>query len=107
VDRFTVDVTDSDGTRVLTMAGELDIAAAETVRRAIDERLEDARSVRVDCTDVTFIDSIGVKALLHLLLSSHERGAIVEFSFSTPVARVLNALGIADRFPRAAAHTAA
>jgi anti-anti-sigma factor len=103
VERFTIDVAENDGSYVLTMTGELDIAAAEVVRRAIVERLVDPRSVRVDCLGVTFIDSIGVKALFHLLTWSRERGGAVEFSFSPPVARVLSTLGIADRFPRSVA----
>ena len=99
MDRFTIDIAERDCVSVLRMSGELDIAAAEVVRRAIVDSLADAPSIRVDCSDVTFIDSIGVKSLLHLLAWAGERDGAIEFSFSAPVARVLGTLGIADRFP--------
>jgi anti-anti-sigma factor len=54
----------SDAT-VLVLAGELDIASAPTLERAIEELdAEGAQRVVIDLGGVTFMDSTGLRALL-------------------------------------------
>jgi anti-sigma B factor antagonist/stage II sporulation protein AA (anti-sigma F factor antagonist) len=90
--------TNQDGRCELILRGELDIEAAERIRRAM-ERFADAREVRVDASDVTFVDSIGIRSLLHIAEWCERSGARCSFVFSTPVSRVLRVLGIEGRFP--------
>jgi anti-anti-sigma factor len=51
---------------VVTGRGEIDLAAADDLRTAIDAALDvdRGRTVVVDLRDVTFIDSTGIKELL-------------------------------------------
>ena len=80
---------------MVRLSGELDMAGAEEVRRFIDTTLSaDYPSVRFDCRGVTFIDSIGVKALLHLARSCAEMGIEPEFRLSPRIDRVLTAMGV-------------
>lgn len=80
---------------VVTGRGEIDLAAADHLRSAIDAALDvdRARTVVVDLRDVTFIDSTGVKELL--------RPTVEGFSLalrapSDPVRRVLELSGLAE-----------
>lgn len=59
--------TDSvDGAFVITLAGELDIASAPRLRDALGEAIRDGHPrVVVDLGEITFIDSMGLAALLN------------------------------------------
>ena len=62
---FEVDVEDLDGAVVLRLRGELDLATAPELRRAISVGLAaDATGIVVDLAKLTFIDSTGITELL-------------------------------------------
>ena len=63
-------VTD-DGSVVLIVQGEIDIATAGVLRRRLIDACERADDVTVDLRRVAFLDCIG----LHLLLEQHEHCA--------------------------------
>jgi anti-sigma B factor antagonist len=50
---------------VVTIAGEIDMATAPEVAQAIDSEHDGASRVVVDLTDVTFLDSSALNALIH------------------------------------------
>jgi len=81
---------------MVRLSGELDIAGAEEVRRFVESDLENNEygEVRFDCRGVTFIDSIGVKALLHLARRCAEIGVEPQFRMSARIERVLTAMGL-------------
>ena len=80
---------------MVRLTGELDMAGAEEIRRFIETTLDRTyQSVRFDCRGVTFIDSIGVKALLHLARRCGEMGIEPQFSMSPRIDRVLSAMGV-------------
>jgi anti-anti-sigma factor len=81
---------------MVRLSGELDMAGAEEVRRFIESDLSDKQyaEIRFDCRAVTFIDSIGVKALLHLARRCAEMGVQPEFRMSARIERVLAAMGL-------------
>ena len=80
---------------MVRLSGELDMAGAEEVRRFVDSDLNKPYAeVRFDCRGVTFIDSIGIKALLHLARRCAELGAESEFRLSARIERVLDAMGL-------------
>jgi anti-sigma B factor antagonist len=61
---FSVEVIPAPGgVTVLALAGELDMAAAPTVRANIDAAVS-ARALVLDVSDVTFVDSSMLKELL-------------------------------------------
>lgn len=61
---FQIRLQDTDeGVRVMKLVGELDLAASDQVRREIIGSDDVARLV-VDTTELTFIDSSGLAALM-------------------------------------------
>src|SRR4051794_27001394 len=61
---FSVEVLAAPGgVTVLALAGELDMAAAPTVRATIDDAVS-ARALVLDVSDVTFVDSSMLKEFL-------------------------------------------
>lgn len=57
------------------LSGELDLAAVPAVRRRLLDGLERASgSLLVDLSEVTFMDSVGLGALLMAARRCHERG---------------------------------
>jgi|SRR5689334_3940847 len=96
---------ENDGSRVVALVGELDLANTATAERALEGFLaEDSPPVVVDMRELEFIDSTGI-ALLVSALSRNETGARVSFvpSDSPAVARVLELTGLAERMPLAEA----
>jgi anti-anti-sigma factor len=62
--RLTVEPA-ADGTAVVAITGELDLSTVPALRGALaGARERSARRVVVDLTDVTFVDSVGVGAIL-------------------------------------------
>jgi len=79
------------------LSGELDMAGAEEVRQFIDKGLaKDYGAVAFDCRGITFIDSIGVKALIHLAKRCAEMGVEPTFRMSARIDRVMTAMGLAS-----------
>jgi anti-sigma B factor antagonist len=56
--------TNGDGAAHIRLSGELDVATAGKVTRALSDALELAREVVVDLRDLQFIDSAGVHVLV-------------------------------------------
>jgi len=50
---------------LLTLTGELDLAAAPSVTDAVDALTDPTRPCVIDLTGLTFIDSTGIHALVH------------------------------------------
>ncbi len=77
------------------LSGELDMAGAEEVRRFIDTTLaKDYAAVSFDCRGITFIDSVGVRALRHLAKRCEEMGAATTFRTNARIERVLSAMAL-------------
>jgi anti-anti-sigma factor len=80
---------------VLTCAGELDMAAADVLRAALEHA--DGRSLVVDLRDVSFIDSTGLAALLSVRERYAENGVSV-CRPSGAARRMLEISGLDDLF---------
>jgi anti-sigma B factor antagonist len=62
---FTAEVLHLDGTAVLLLGGELDIATAPILRRALDDIVSPhLRAVTLDLRDLTFVDVAGLRGLI-------------------------------------------
>ncbi|MHA6783473.1 anti-sigma factor antagonist [Pseudonocardia saturnea] len=61
-----ITVEESAGTTLIALAGDMDYATIARIRAAIDEALLllGARMLVLDLTEVTFLDSAGISALL-------------------------------------------
>ncbi len=88
---------DEPDTRVLTVAGEIDMATVPHVHSAVDDALRDeaVRRLVLDFADVTFLDCTGIAALLQVTRQARARGACACLVRCRPVVlRVLDATGV-------------
>ncbi len=90
----------SEGT-VLALAGELDIASAPTFEQAVAELepVEDSPRLVLDLSELTFMDSTGLRALLVARQEAGESGReLVLRPGPRQVQRVFELSGTLDRF---------
>jgi anti-sigma B factor antagonist len=90
---------DDDGAARVTLIGELDIAVADGVEDRL-RRLRDAgRRVRLDLSQLDFIDSSGVRAIVLGLKYARQGGheLDVDRQISPTVRRMIDIMGIAPQ----------
>jgi anti-sigma B factor antagonist len=63
------------GRTVVTVRGEIDLANAEVLERYVDEAAEGTDALVVDLTDVTYLDSRGLRILVQLA-ARHRDGTL-------------------------------
>lgn len=75
---MNVNIQESDGKLVATLAGEMDTAAAAAAEKVLSTLYEsDGKDVVIDCTDLLYIASSGLRILLAILKASKAAGATV------------------------------
>jgi len=91
-----VTVEDESGTIVVCPKGELDLAAADAFRTALQDALRRARrAVQVDLAAVTFIDSTALAVLVDAWRQAEERDVVLCVLRPAPnVRRVLDITGL-------------
>jgi anti-anti-sigma factor len=90
---------DRDGAHVVALAGELDLDAADTVRRTLIDQLDrpPAATVVADLTGVTFVDSAALGALIGAYRHAADRGRrFVVTGAAQGVRRVMQIAGVYD-----------
>ena len=94
--RLTVTADPARGPLLVRLGGELDIASLPDVAPQLDELLaREPQPVHLDLAGLQFLDSSGVTVLIRI--ANHFRP--VTSGNATPVvARVVQVLGLADRF---------
>ena len=71
------DACRADGSSLLTIAGELDIATVPVVRERLTALTDGgARRLVVDLRDVSFMDSTGLAAFIHAKMRLGDEGAM-------------------------------
>lgn len=96
---FRQTVADHGDHALLTVVGDLDFAAHAELEAQVVALAEAGRSVVVDCAGITFLDSMGLRALVAGLVAAQEAG--LDFALaapSPPVVRVLELSGTLERF---------
>jgi anti-anti-sigma factor len=91
----------TDADRSLALAGELDLATAPTLLERAQPLLEDEGDLRLLLTDVSFIDSQGIRAFIQLARSLTGRGRLV-LAEPSPEVRKLFEIVRVDDFPNVA-----
>jgi anti-anti-sigma factor len=83
-------------TAVVTAAGEIDLTNAESLRNALLSALNaGALGLVADLTATTFLDSVGVAALVRAWRRAGATGAALRLAVSSPtVLRVLDLVGL-------------
>jgi anti-anti-sigma factor len=83
--------TARDGVARLTVEGELDMASAPVLDRAVDGAMESARVIELELAGVTFMDSTGLRTLLGIRRRLEEAGCDLRLvAVPPPVHRVLD-----------------
>lgn len=102
--------SDAAGRQVLTVVGDVDLAAAPALLAAaeaclpgngsaVDASTAQGAGLRLDLTGVTFLDSTGIGALIRIRRTAVESGAAFDVTGVSPaVERVLALAGISDLF---------
>ena len=85
-----------DGTRVVSLSGELDLSNAETAETALQEAREADAPLIIDMRELEFIDSTGIALLVGII---RDEGSEIRFvpSDSPSVTRVMELTGLAGR----------
>ena len=64
---FSANIVHGDGSVVLVLRGELDIATVPMLRCAVDELLgPHLKAVTIDVANLTFVDVTGLRVLVHI-----------------------------------------
>ncbi len=83
---------------VLHLEGELDLAVAEELEQQLLHALRGAdERLCIDLSEVTYIDSSSVRALLRAAAIAHDRGKRVQVTSASGISRrVLELAGVED-----------
>ena len=78
----------ADPEGVLWLAGEFDLAVLDAFQAAVDGALQTQRELVLDLSELTFLDSTGIRAIL--VLAGQVSGGVVIRRPRPPVRRVLD-----------------
>jgi len=94
-----LDVHDGpEGRRVVRVIGALDLATSDAVEEALHAAFDERVGARLDLSQVTFLDSSGMRGVLRAYRHARERGAVFEVVPGPPaVQRVLRITGVDAR----------
>jgi anti-sigma B factor antagonist len=99
---------DADGAVRVTLTGELDLSAAAGLRARLHEVQHSTRRVRLDLSELEFIDCSGIRAILDAMAEARRGGCPleVERSVSPMVGRIVSLGAIAAELwpPEPAGH---
>jgi anti-sigma B factor antagonist len=94
-------VTEARGAgAVITLHGELDIATCPHLAAALELQSADRRSIVLDMRGVEFLDSVGLRVLLHGRERANVDGLGFELVTSEAVDHTLETFGLSDFFVR-------
>ena len=87
---------DQDGLVRVALVGELDIAVAETVQERLRRLRDGGRPARLDLSELDFIDSSGVRAIVLWLKHARQSGSPLEVDrrIGGTVERMIEIMGI-------------
>lgn len=89
----------ANGEPTFAVSGDLDLASAESFIDSATASVGEGTALRLDLSEVTFMDSTGLGALITLRnLMADRGGSLVLVSASSAVSRVLELTGMSDVF---------
>jgi len=92
---FRVTEVEADDIVTLACTGELDMATSPRLAEAVERALlKSPAVVRIDCAEVGFVDSTGIRALLDACRLADRNGAEFQLVASREVQRLLDLVGI-------------
>lgn len=92
-----VEVVDADASTQVRIHGELDAASAPALGDRLDELSRAGRTLELDLSPTTFIDSAGIRVLVRSLWAAQSAGASLAIVATSPAAEnILRITGILD-----------
>lgn len=98
---FAIDISSEADRRLIALRGELDLAHAPSLEEAVRVACgEGTREIVLDLSEVVFIDSSGLRALLAgmSLCEEHGRRYLLGPELPLAVKRLFEVAGVADKF---------
>jgi anti-anti-sigma factor len=92
-----LDIVQTDQRRTFRLIGELDISNAETLAAILDRETQDQGDINLDMSELTFIDSSGIRVLLQAMDRLDGQGRLVLVAPTNPVRQILSLMGLQDR----------
>lgn len=80
------------------LSGELDLSNVDHLVTALSPEVRDGNHLVIDCTELEFVDSTGMAALLQICKGLGVSGRLTLRSVPSPVAKAAHILGL-DRVP--------
>ncbi len=75
---MNVTIQEQDGSMVASLVGSLDTAAAPEAEKAMSPLYDvEGKNIILDCTDLTYISSSGLRIFLGILRNAQEKGGHV------------------------------
>jgi anti-anti-sigma factor len=90
---FSVEPDEGDSRR-FRLVGELDLATSETLLASLTPVTEEPGDVSLDLSQLSFIDSSGIRGILILAEALGGRGRLLLLGAVEPVLRTLRLVGI-------------
>jgi anti-sigma B factor antagonist len=93
---FAISTSEQGGRTVVLLRGELDLATAPALEKVVTEHLAAGDEVVVDLRELAFMDSTGLRVLVHAHSSVAEerRFSIVRPPPGGPIAKILSIAGV-------------
>jgi anti-anti-sigma factor len=99
---FSMSETITEAGRTVALRGDLDVGAAEEVAAAVRRHLQSGQPLTIDLTEVVFIDSSGLGAIVMTAQSEEQRAQISLVPSRYPQAQqVMRMTGTSDYFTHA------
>lgn len=96
---FSSTATHAGDRVVLTVAGDVDLAAQSRFQADLDQAWDGSTDLVIDCSRVAFLDSMGLRVLVRTRQSAEEKGRdLVIADPSEAVLRVLELAGVTELF---------
>lgn len=83
---------------VFRLSGEIDLSNVDELSAALKAEVREGNHLVLDCTDLRFIDSTGMAALLSICKGLGASGRLTLRTVTPPVAKAAHVLGL-DRVP--------
>jgi len=85
-----LEIIELDGPGHLRLKGELDLSGEDALTAAIETARASEGQLRLDLSELTFMDSSGLRVILRAVLSSNGSGPVVLERPSSAVRRLLD-----------------
>ena len=94
-----LEIQEASEPRTFRLIGEMDISNAETLAAMLERKAEGEGDITLDLSELTFIDSSGIRVLLRAMDRLDGKGRLVLKSPTSSVRHVLSLMGLEDRGP--------